>query len=26
MNDVAMIHPQNSVRISTGAVLRIGTW
>ena len=26
MTDVAMIHPQNSVRISTGAVLRIGTW
>jgi hypothetical protein len=26
MPDVAMIHPQNSLRISTGAVLRIGTW
>jgi hypothetical protein len=26
MNDVAMIHPQNSLSISTGAVLRIGTW
>ena len=26
MTDVAMIHPQNSLRISTGAVLRIGTW
>ena len=26
MTDVAVIHPQNSLRISTGAVLRIGTW
>jgi hypothetical protein len=26
MGDVAMIQPQNAVRISTGAVLRIGTW
>ena len=26
MTNVAMIHPQNSLRISTGAVLRIGTW
>ena len=26
MGDVVNIHPQNSLRISTGAVLRIGTW
>lgn len=26
MGDVAMIHPQNTLRITTGAVLRIGTW
>jgi len=26
MDDVGNIHPQNSLRISTGAVLRIGTW
>ena len=26
MSDVAMIRPQNSLRVSTGAVLRIGTW
>ncbi len=26
MSDVAMIHPQNALRISTSAVLRIGTW
>ena len=26
MGDVNMIHPQNSLRISTSAVLRIGTW
>jgi hypothetical protein len=26
MGDVAMIHPQNRLRVSTGAVLRIGTW
>jgi hypothetical protein len=26
MGDVGNIHPQNSLRISTGAVLRIGTW
>ena len=26
MSDVAMIHPQNGLRISTSAVLRIGTW
>jgi len=26
MGDVAMIHPQNTVRVSTAAVLRIGTW
>jgi len=26
MPDIAMIHPQNSLRISTSAVLRIGTW
>lgn len=26
MGDVAMIQPQNALRISTGAVLRIGTW
>jgi len=26
MGNVAMIQPQNAVRISTGAVLRIGTW
>ncbi|HYK35506.1 hypothetical protein [Alloacidobacterium sp.] len=26
MGDVAMIQPQNSLRITTGAVLRIGTW
>jgi len=26
MGDVAMIQPQNSVRFTTGAVLRIGTW
>jgi hypothetical protein len=26
MDDVMMIHPQNAVRIATGAVLRIGTW
>jgi hypothetical protein len=26
MGDVAMIHPQDTLRITTGAVLRIGTW
>ena len=26
MSDVAMIHSQNALRISTNAVLRIGTW
>ena len=26
MSDVAIIHPQNGLRISTSAVLRIGTW
>jgi hypothetical protein len=26
MGDVAMIHPQQTVRVSTAAVLRIGTW
>ncbi len=26
MDDVGNVHPQNSLRISTGAVLRIGTW
>ncbi|HTS10373.1 MAG TPA: hypothetical protein VMP68_32715 [Candidatus Eisenbacteria bacterium] len=26
MGDVVNIHPQNAIRISTGAVLRIGTW
>ena len=26
MDDVAMIHPQQTVRFSTAAVLRIGTW
>jgi hypothetical protein len=26
MGDVAMIHPQQTVRFSTAAVLRIGTW
>jgi hypothetical protein len=26
MPDVVMIHPQNGLRISTSAVLRIGTW
>jgi hypothetical protein len=26
MGDVAMIQPRNTVRFSTGAVLRIGTW
>jgi hypothetical protein len=26
IGDVANIHPQNALRISTGAVLRIGTW
>ena len=26
MGDTAMIHPQNVVRFSTAAVLRIGTW
>ena len=26
MDDVVNIHPQNALRISTGAVLRIGTW
>jgi hypothetical protein len=26
MGDVAMIQPQNALRVSTGAVLRIGTW
>jgi hypothetical protein len=26
MGDVAMIHPQDSVRVTTEAVLRIGTW
>ena len=26
MGDVAMIHPQQTVRLSTAAVLRIGTW
>jgi hypothetical protein len=26
MSSVAMIHPQNGLRISTSAVIRIGTW
>ena len=26
MGDVAMIHPQDTFRVSTSAVLRIGTW
>jgi hypothetical protein len=26
MDDVAMIHPRNGLRVSTSAVLRIGTW
>ena len=26
MNDVAQIHPQDSLKISTQAVVRIGTW
>lgn len=26
MGDVNMIHPQNTIRVSTSAVLRIGTW
>jgi hypothetical protein len=26
IDDVAMIHPQNTLRVSTSAVLRIGTW
>jgi len=26
IDDVMMIHPQNALRIATGAVLRIGTW
>jgi len=26
MEDVDFIQPQNSLRITTGAVLRIGTW
>ena len=26
MPDVVNIHPQNGLRISTSAVLRIGTW
>ena len=26
MGDVAMIQPQNAMRVTTGAVLRIGTW
>ena len=26
MGDVLMIQPQNALRVSTGAVLRIGTW
>lgn len=26
LDDVVNIHPQNAIRISTGAVLRIGTW
>jgi len=26
MNDVAMIHPQEGLKISTQAVVRIGTW
>jgi hypothetical protein len=26
IGDVAMIQPQNALRVSTGAVLRIGTW
>lgn len=26
IGDVVNIHPQNAIRISTGAVLRIGTW
>ncbi len=26
MGDVAMIQPQNTLRITTGAVLRMGTW
>ena len=26
VDDVVNIHPQNALRISTGAVLRIGTW
>jgi len=26
MDDVGMIHPRNTFRLTTGAVLRIGTW
>jgi hypothetical protein len=26
MPDVDMIHPQNGIRLTTEAVLRIGTW
>jgi hypothetical protein len=26
MGDPVLIHPQNTLRITTGAVLRIGTW
>jgi hypothetical protein len=26
MGNVLMIQPQNALRVSTGAVLRIGTW
>jgi hypothetical protein len=26
MDDVQMIHPRNAFRVTTGAVLRIGTW
>jgi hypothetical protein len=26
MNDVAQIHPQEGLKISTQAVVRIGTW
>jgi hypothetical protein len=26
MDGVMMIHPQNALRIATGAILRIGAW
>jgi hypothetical protein len=26
IGDLAMFHPQNTFRITTGAALRIGTW